>query len=237
MAWVSAVILALLPIVVAADFGGVLWWTQSIAGIAVLIAAGLAIPSVLWDGNVRFLRQHYLVLILFFWWAYSWLQTVPMFGGLVGTLSRGTGLAYRDWIKPYMGDEGAPTFYPISIDPEQSAHAVAMLAIVLCIVWTATQVFVSRPKIGMLLNVLAIGAALHAAFGIVRQVYPEVQVFGVDNEAELIWEFCQPKQRSPDDEPWAWSQSGSTRMEARCANRLGGQRSELRIQRYLIAVE
>ncbi len=176
--WVSASLLAVLPIVVAADFGGVLWWTQYVAALAILAAALLAIPSLFLADSAGLSRQHYPVLILLLWCGFAWLQTVPMFAGLVGLLSRGSKLAYRDWIEPLLGAEGVPTFFPISIDPAQSAHSVAAMMLVVCVVWTATQVFVSCAKIGMLLNVLAIGAALHACFGIARQVYPEMQVFG-----------------------------------------------------------
>lgn len=178
--WISAAILAALPIIVAIDFGGVLWWTQYVAAIAILAAAFFALPTLVGRESTGLLRQHYLTLVLLVWCAYAWLQTVPMFVGLVGTLSNGSKLAYRDWIEPYVGSDGLGLFCPLSIAPEQSAHAAALLTLVLCLVWTSTQVFVSRAKIGMLLNVLAIGAALHAAFGILRQVYPEIQVLGVD---------------------------------------------------------
>lgn len=178
LTWISATILATLPVVVAADFGGVLWWTQYIAALTIFAAMIMAIPSLFFERNARPIRHYYLIFILLFWTAYSWLQTVPMFGGLVGTLSNGSSIAYRDWIEPFLGQDRPPSFFPISIDPEQSSHAVAVLAMVVCLVWTTMQVFGSRNKIVMLLNVMAIGAALHAAFGIVRQVYPEIQVFG-----------------------------------------------------------
>jgi O-antigen ligase len=187
--WLSAVLLATLPIVVAADFGGVLWWTQYAAAQVAVLAAVLAVPAIFAISSTSVVRQHVFVLIMLAWSAYAWLQTVPIFSGLASTLSRGSRLAYRDWIEPFMGSEGAPTFYPISIDVEQSAHAVAVLAIVTCLVWASTQVFVTRGKISMLLNVMAVGAALHAAFGIIRQVYPDVQVFGIEMNRNSFGSF------------------------------------------------
>ncbi len=168
---------------VAADFGGVLWWTQYIAALAILAAALLALPSLFSADNLALLRQNYIVLILLFWSLFAWLQTVPMFAGLVGLLSNGSKLAYRDWIEPLLGVENTPTSFPISIDPQQTAHSVAAMVLVLCVVWTATQVFGARAKLSMLLHALAIGAALHAAFGIARQVYPQLHVFGVEMQS------------------------------------------------------
>jgi len=186
MAWISACILAVLPTVVAADFGGVLWWTQYATACAILVAAVLALPSLFSSDNVALLRNQYVVVILLVWWAFAWLQTVPMFGGLVGILSDGSKVAYRDWMAPFVGEGGTPAFFPISIAPEQSSHAVSVLALIVCACWTANQVFISRPRISMLLNALAIGAALHASFGIVRQVYPEIHVFGVEMQSNAF---------------------------------------------------
>lgn len=178
--WVSASLLAVLPALIGFDFGGVLWWTQYMAASIIVFAAMLALPTLINHDAVPLLRRYWFVVILLGWCSYAWLQTVPMFAGLVSVLSNGSKVAYRDWIKPFMGPEGPPTFFPISVDPEQTVHAVAWMAIMACAVWTATQVFVSRSKISMLLHVVAIGAALHAIVGIIRLVYPFIPVMGLE---------------------------------------------------------
>ena len=54
---------ALLPVVVAAEFGGVLWWTPFVAAVAILLAQILAIPGLSVEENSRLLRQHWLLAL------------------------------------------------------------------------------------------------------------------------------------------------------------------------------
>ncbi len=146
----------------AADYGGVLHWTQYLAVLVILLAGLLVLPSALLQQ--RSLRPNYLLLLLLIWAAYAWSQTIPLPRTLVGWLSPATASAYGDWISPFVKqpDQG---WFPISLDIHGSRHAAAILTALAAFVWAAGQILNTRPRIGTLLLILAVGVGLHAAFG------------------------------------------------------------------------
>lgn len=178
--WIAALILALLPMAVAADFGGVLWWTQFVAGVAILLAVILAVPGLFAEENSRLLRQYVLLAPLVLWIAYAAFQTVPMMPSFVRSLSGASHTAYTEWIEPLVSEDGVPSHFPISLCIEQSRHALAVLMLVTGLAWACSVVFLTRARISMLLSVIALGAALHSAFGLLAMIYPDTQVFGAD---------------------------------------------------------
>ena len=221
--WTSAALLAVLPIVVAADYGGVLRWTQYVAALAIAAAAVLALAGLFGQDHARGLRRHALLLPLGLWAAFAWLQIVPLPAAVTATLSPATAAAYTDWIEPFVGKEAASgekrearkseqpenrqhppgrreglalspgagsssplathhsplssssplathhsplSSFPISVAPRASRHAAAFLLLLCGLAWAASIAFSSRLKIAALLSVVAVGASVHAAIGI-----------------------------------------------------------------------
>ncbi len=173
-------ILALLPIVLAVDFGGVLWWTQAIAGLAVVVALVLAACGMFPLQSRQLLGQHLLLWPLFAWIVFAWFQTVPMAPSWVHALSGGSHAAYTEWINPFLAADARPARFPVSIASEQSRHSLAVLMMITGIVWASSIVFLSRQRVGMLLNVIALGSASLATFGLYRMIFPDATVFGVE---------------------------------------------------------
>ncbi len=172
---VAATLLAVLPAAVALDFGGVLWWTQYVAALAIVLAFILATPSlVLWWSFDR--PRHALVMTpLAAWWLYSWLQTVRLSPSLVAWLSPGSYSAYTDWLQPILPSSDMPTSYPISIAPDLSSHAVAVFAMIVVFAWTSLRVFNSRARLIGLLSAIAITGAMISVLGIVSLTLPELK--------------------------------------------------------------
>lgn len=171
--WTSALVLGLLPIVVAMDYGGVLRWTHYLIAIAALAATIAALPSVTeWSGSDPW-RRHRLLLPLLLWVAYAWLQTVPLPAVLVHVLSPASAKAYTDWLAPYLEPSQRPTYFPISLAAFDSRHVAAMLLVLVAVAWSAAQVFQSRARIGWLLCLIAVGASIHVLIGIWRLVFPD----------------------------------------------------------------
>jgi tetratricopeptide (TPR) repeat protein len=175
----SAGILMILPIAVAADFGGVLWWTQYVSALAVSAAALLA-TAVFFDrtsaGNAR---RFALLLPLALWASYAWFQSLPMSPSIVDSLSPGSGEAYTDWIAPFVPPSEMPSRFPISLDRFSTQHAAAVLTLLIGLVWASLAVFKTRSSIAVFLSVTALGAAAHAAFGVYRTINPESNVWDV----------------------------------------------------------
>ncbi len=170
----------LLPILVAADFGGVLWWTQYMAALLIVAAAVLAIASLADRSNTGSTRQYRLMWPLVIWAIYGWSQTLPMKPSLVQSLSPASQSAYTDWISPFVAAPSLPQYIPISLASFDSRHAAAMLTLLIALVWATLMVFRTRARIAAFLSVIALGTAAHAAFGIFCVVFPETLVWGVD---------------------------------------------------------
>ncbi|NNE01257.1 MAG: hypothetical protein HKN47_28420, partial [Pirellulaceae bacterium] len=65
--WAAAITLVLVPFVVAADMGGILRWTQLIAGIAIVVATLLSCAGLFGRDPSAGLRQHVLLIPLMLW--------------------------------------------------------------------------------------------------------------------------------------------------------------------------
>ena len=173
--WISAVILAVLPFVVAIEYAGVLPWTQWAASLLILTAVVFAIPG-LFDHEVQHgLSFYFLLPILILWAAFAYLQTVPLPSSIVGLLSPASAESYTKWTEPILGS--SPAWFPISIDPFHSKIAVANLFMLIPLVWTSIIVFQARARVAMLMCVVAIGCAVIAGLGIFHIVSPSLDVF------------------------------------------------------------
>jgi O-antigen ligase/tetratricopeptide (TPR) repeat protein len=171
--WAVALALAALPVVVAADFGGILRWTQFVAAIAVTLLTLLSLLAY-WDTSNRGqLRQHVLLLPIVAWIIYGFGQTLSLPPAIVKTLNPASYEAYTLWLQSVVPESEIPSAFPISISPHDSAHVVAMLCVVVAFVFASAMIFCTRSRITLLLNVLSLGAALHVVYALLRLVFPD----------------------------------------------------------------
>lgn len=175
--WASAILLACLPFIVAADFGGALRWTQYIASIAIMICVLLALPAIRKGENSGHIRQLALLAPLMIWLAFAWFQTIPLAPTLVESLSPASYNAYTEWTSGLLPAGESISEFPISLAVHDSRHAMAILAMLVPLCWAASMVFYSRARITLLLHVAAIGGATLAAFGIARMAFPHADLF------------------------------------------------------------
>lgn len=174
--------LAVAPVVVALDYGGVLRWTHYVAALAVLAAVVLAAIAVVRSNESNGLRQHVLLIPLMVWLVFACFQTVPLPDVLIRYLSPASAAAYTDWIDPFFSDADRLSWFPVSIAKHDSRHVCALLAVSIGIVWASATLFRDRKRIVMLLSVIACGASLHAAIGMWRLVFPETQAWSAATE-------------------------------------------------------
>ena len=180
---IAAMILAVLPLFVALDFGGVLWWTQYIASLAIVVAFCLALPTLAaWSTYFR-PRQLLVLVPLLLWTCYAAFQTVSLPPTLVKILSPASHSAYTDWLEPILPAEALPQTFPISIAVDDSVHAVAVLGMVFVLAWTSMQVFNTRARLIGLLSMIAITGAVIAVLGIASLVFPDLAFFKTVKES------------------------------------------------------
>ncbi|MGB7325848.1 MAG: O-antigen ligase family protein [Rubripirellula sp.] len=177
--WISAAILAVLPTVIAADFGGILRWTQFVASLAVVGVTALSCVAMFGRDNCTHPRQHVLLIPLLIWLAYAFFQTIPLPGSVVEFLSPGSHEAYTQWLLPILDSNLEPDKFPLSIAPFSSRHAAAVLSLLVAIVFASSMVFHARQRLIVLLIAFAMGAAIQSAFGLLRLALPETDFFDV----------------------------------------------------------
>lgn len=174
---IASVLVALLPLAVGLDFGGVLWWTQYAATVVVALAFLLSIPSLLPGAHSGRLRQVILVLPLSLWWLYAWLQTKPLSPSTVDRLSPGSFDAYTTWLEGIIPKQDLPSAFPVSISTSDSLHAVAVLSMLIPLSWVSAMIFQSRRRMIWLLSAVAISGTMVSAVGIVRLAFPNLPLF------------------------------------------------------------
>ena len=166
-----------LPLLLALDYGGILYWTQYIASLAVVAAFILAIPSLFGRDNARGIKQHWMLFPMLAWGVYSFLQTVPLPAAVTGILSPASAEAYTSWIEPFIPADQLPSMFPISIDQHASAHATAILWILVALMWTSSVVFSTRSRLTALLSSIAFSGAVVASIGIARRLVPGFELW------------------------------------------------------------
>ncbi|WP_222436063.1 O-antigen ligase family protein [Rubripirellula reticaptiva] len=176
-------LLAILPIAVALDFGGVLWWTQCVAGLVIAAAFAFSLPTITtWSSYHR--PRHMLVMVpLVLWLGFSAFQTIRLSPSIVGLLSPASKVAYTDWISPILPAEQLPSSYPISIAPDDSNHAVALFSVMVLLAWTSLRVFNTRSRLIGLLSAVAITGALISVLGITSLTLPDLAIAKYFSEA------------------------------------------------------
>lgn len=175
--WIAAILLALLPICVAADFGGVLAWTKYIAAITVAVAVGITLLGC-GRSDLTGVRRHACFLVLAVWCGYAFLQTVPLNESVVRTLSPASADAYTTWLKPIVQANQLPESFPVSVSASDSRNSLAVLMLVGAVVWASSIVFAWRSRAVLLLTAVSLGASIHACFGIFRMLVPDLSIDG-----------------------------------------------------------
>jgi len=175
--WAAACILVVLPMLLAVDFGGIYHWSQYVAAIGVLVAAGLATAGLADSTASSGLRQHQLLIPLGLLVGWAWFQSVTIPSGLVAWLSPGSHEAYTRWLEPFLpaSDTGAAT--SVSISPSDTAHVAALLTILLPLSWAGSIVFHARNRLKMLLSAIAIAGASVAILGFYRKLDPTAELW------------------------------------------------------------
>lgn len=179
--WLAAILIAVTPIIVAADFGGFLWWTQGVAGLALQVAVCFAIPVALSRMCDQKIRSLVLLVPLTLWACYAWMHVLPLDPSTVQWFSGGAFRASSVFAQPFVGDPESAQSIPMSIAIDYSMHALAMILLLIGLSWSVMIVFTTRNRIGMLLGTIALGAAGHSAFGLYATVFPQTEVFGIDS--------------------------------------------------------
>lgn len=164
--WLGAGALALLPTLIALDYGGVLCWTQYVAALVTLAVCTLAILSLLAQRGM--LRQHWLLLPLVLWLGFASFQTLPVSVETLRLLSPGSAQAYTDWIGPFVSRQTSP----ISLSVHDSKHACAILAVVIATAWASATLFQDRRRVIFLLLAISLGASMHAVIGMWELRFP-----------------------------------------------------------------
>ena len=122
------------------------------------------------------IRQHLLLIPLLLWVAFSYFQTTALDPGTVQSLSPASYEAYTTWLAPVLDSKG-PSEFPISIAVHDSRHACAFKALMAGLLFAVASVFHARGRIALLMNAIAIAAAIQACFGLLRLVAPRVDLF------------------------------------------------------------
>ena len=187
LAWfnrASALAIALafgMALYLAIDFGGVLRWSQYLAGIVIVIASVLALPAA-FQRSLPLGRLLLGILPLVIWAAYAGLQCLPVSIDVLRWLSPGVASCYQDWSEPLLvaADKGTqgdsqPVSY-LSVMPWASAHWARWIAILIPLVILASHFFIDRRRLDwMLVGVVSVVGA-HLAYAGLTVWSPE---FGI----------------------------------------------------------
>ncbi|MAP08627.1 MAG: ligase, partial [Rhodopirellula sp.] len=101
----------------AADFGGILHWSQYVAATGILVAMLLSLVGLTDTTASSGLRQHKLLIPLGLLVLLAWIQTIPLPSSLVGLLSPGSQDAYSTWLDGLVPAEEQPSIHAMSVTP------------------------------------------------------------------------------------------------------------------------
>ena len=167
--------LTLVPILLAADFGGVLHWTHYPLALAVIATAGIATVSIMQPGTAIRGRRYLILIVLGMWACYGWTQTIAFSPSIVQYLNPASADAYTNWVAPF-----APlTQFPVSIAVDSTVHIACLLTLLVAVLWTGLSVLETRNRISGLLAVASIGAAVCASYGLFLIIHPKLEPPGV----------------------------------------------------------
>lgn len=186
---VAAGLLMALPLVVAADFGGVLWWTQYVAALVTISILAFAFAAVSDRNATSSPRQFRLIGPLIAWVVFALIQTVELPPSLVSLASPASFDAYTQWLTPFLSSSAMPSEFPVSIAKQSSLHSIAVLALLISLAWSTVMIFRTRAHVAVFLSVIAIGGAAHAAFGILCTALPGTEIWGYETGSGAFGTF------------------------------------------------
>lgn len=177
--------LAVIPGVVAADFGGILPWTAWAAGIGLVLIGVLALPLVYRAPSAVPISGYRLSAVWLLLAVVGIVQWIPLPLGLLGWLGGGSAEAYSSWLAPFAGDHSAVTAMgSLSIDRALTLQAtwyVLQLAVCLAL---STVLFAERKQLFVVLAALALAGLVHAGLGIFQRLTaPQLTVWGIIGSA------------------------------------------------------
>ncbi|MCC9601243.1 O-antigen ligase family protein [Stieleria sp. JC731] len=175
--WFAAFILAVTPIVMSLDFGGVLHWTQYVASLAVLVAIAAAFASTAVRRDKTRLEPFRLdaylpALSICLFAAFCTLQTIPVPKTMLGLISPASYQAYYDWAAP-LSDTIGQQSSPISISPLDSKHHIWLVVLSAAAMAVVPLVFQTRAQMLWLLVAAGIYGCVVSIVGISRQTIPQ----------------------------------------------------------------
>lgn len=175
--WISASILVLIPLCLAADFGGILHWSQYVAATGILVAMLCSLVGLTDTTASSGLRQHKLLVPLGLLVLLAWIQTMPLPSSLVGLLSPGSQDAYSTWLDGLVPSEEQPSIHATSVSPFDTHHVAMLLTLLLPLSFAASIVFHARNRLTMLLSAIAITGASVAIIGFYRKLDPTADIW------------------------------------------------------------
>ncbi len=174
-------LIALTPAIVAADSGGVLPWTQWAMSITAAVALLLTIPTCASTDRVTTIFGAAVPLTLLLVALYGYIQSVP--SSLAASVAPASSTIYLDMadtVRATDPDAVAQSVFPITVSRWLTMQSIAALVVVAVFGFAASQVFVTRKRITLLLVVFAITGAVQAGFGVYQILSdPTATVWGI----------------------------------------------------------
>lgn len=188
IAWVAAVIIIVVPVALAFDFGGMLGWSQSIASFFVAVAglagfAGLTVAALKGGRHVR-QRNSFAAIIILLWLGFLLLQTQQVSPEIARWLSPGTYLGYTEWV-PSPNEASSSVklraSVPLSVDRDSTKHVLALASLAAMIFWSATWTFDDDKRAQVFLVSASLGVTLQAIYIIWCSYFPSDAIVFDDN--------------------------------------------------------
>lgn len=171
LAWAATLLVVATPLLLGADSGGVLPWTQWAAAGACLLAVCLAAPACVLHAGTAGWRPHLLAVLLLLLAGYGGLQVAALPTAALSLLAPGSLDAYSGWLSPLARvAEDAVTLEAIrpkiSLDAALTRSAVWLTLLLAGFALLASHLLIERRRIELLLIVFAATGAVHAGLGI-----------------------------------------------------------------------
>ncbi len=184
--WLAAGLVATVPALVAADSGGVLPWTQWALGGASGGILLLTIPTCLSTNRVKSVRAGLVAVALFLVAMLGALQTLHLPKALLAIVAPASAEIYENISNTISMVSHADLTDRINENPSLSIatwltrQSVSLMVVFAVFAFTASQLFVTRSRITLLLACIAITGAMQAGLGIYQVVFdPTTTVWGI----------------------------------------------------------
>jgi len=186
-AWVAALLVVLAPILVAADFGGVLPWTLWAASLAALVISVLVLIYSTINLPTGSAKAHSLSILLAAVAIYGFAQTLPLPQPILNIMAPGSAEAYSNWLSPLtLIPEDAEILNRhrprVSVDASLTLTASWTTLLVAVFAALSSILFADRGRLRLLMIGLALAGSIHAGLGIVQMLNdPTATVWGIQS--------------------------------------------------------